>query len=145
MRNVARGVVPTFTGFADANPADLANATDGDLSTFTSTGTKITIGAGDVGFFNFAVSPGTYLVSAKVGMWTSAGTLSAYIYGDDIVEHTFGNALVISLSNAVESIRRSFSKVVCVSTGVLTLSFYSSAAATSNVRLYDFKANKIED
>lgn len=82
--DVARGKLITFEGFDDATPYNLANATDGDYATSTGTGTKVMSGAGTVGSFILDLGEiKTVLVSARMGIWTSAGNISVNIDSSD--------------------------------------------------------------
>lgn len=139
LHNSARGVVPTFTGFSDANPADLANATDGDPDTFTSTATKILASSGEMGTLIFDLGRSSrWLIFLKVGLWSSAGSVQVYIKSNEqsVYERVMG-----SVTSASEL------KPVCLSPilvgQVVTLQAYGTAASTANFRLYEFAAYEV--
>jgi len=147
-KNQLAGTVPTVTGFADAVPGDLANATDGDVDSYTSTGTKINGGAGDMGTFVFDIERvRTMMISARVGVWASAGNVQSYIESsDDGINYRGatggqGASIAPSITSATEKIVEG---QVCVITGkYFRLRFYAGAASTANVRVYEVRGSDI--
>lgn len=77
--NALYGIVPTFTGFDDVNPNNLANATDGDITTSTGAGSKAVTGVANFGSFNFDLgSVKTVLVSGEMGLYCNGQIVNVY-------------------------------------------------------------------
>lgn len=76
--NIFRGIVPTFTGFDNVNPDNLANATDGDDTTSTGVGTKNSAYAAGAFIFDLG-SVKTVRVTGKVALNASSGTSYVFI------------------------------------------------------------------
>jgi len=74
-KNFAKGKIPIATGW-DTPPSDLEKATDGDPDTVTTTGSSTTSGADYYGYIDLDLEKdGVYLVGAKIGIWSSTGTV----------------------------------------------------------------------
>jgi hypothetical protein len=133
--DLARGKLVTFDGFDDANPNNLANATDGNYSTATGTGTKVMTGAGSVGSFILDLGEiKTVLVTARVGIGTTAGNISVFIDSSDdgIAYRTFvgsGNYTTLTGDNIKPLVP------ALLNTRFIRLRVTASAAATCNANL----------
>jgi hypothetical protein len=80
----AAPIVPTYTGFEDAPPTNLENATDGDITTCTGVAQKILGTAGTGGTFVFDMGEvRSVLVGFILGVKTTASTLQLFIESSD--------------------------------------------------------------
>lgn len=129
--DVAWGVAPT----------NLEHCTDGDWDTPTGTGTTILGGAGTIGRLNMdLLEVRNVLVRFKVGLWSSAGTITVFIaYSNDgVTYYNASGSLCTSVTVAAEEIK--FNQVEFVRARYIRLSFLLSAAATANVKIYEWEA-----
>ena len=73
-RNIARGIVPTVSGF-DVDPSDLAKATNGDPTDPTGTGSTTRVGAGETGAVFLDLGSDKYvLVGGSIQLDSTTGT-----------------------------------------------------------------------
>lgn len=80
--DAARGITPTATTW-DSNPSDLANATDGDETTATGTGSKSISSATTFGAVNIDLGQlALYDLSATIAYWAQTTSSSCTIYWD---------------------------------------------------------------
>lgn len=74
LEDLIAGVTPTLVDWT-ADPTDAADITDGDISTFCTTGNKITVGAWQFGYFEWDLGAFyNVLLSGVGGMTTDAGS-----------------------------------------------------------------------
>lgn len=140
--NVLRGIVPTATTW-DTDPTSLANCTDGDHTTVTGTGSKVMGAAGYVGYLNFDLgSIKTFIFGGKVGLWSTAGSVSMYVtVSDDDITYSNNTAVVMIVTTTTELAGFILSKIF---TGqYIRLSFYAGSAATANAKIYEVMAYEV--
>lgn len=138
--NRAAGVTPTVTGFG-TDPTNLANTTDGDWTTVTGTGQTVVGGSALIGTIDFDLGAVyTVLVTAKFGLWCSAGQLVSDLWhstdGNTWVQCTQTNIVIVGV--AAEAIR--FPLVVGIRSRYFRFAFYSTQACTGNVKIYEVQA-----
>lgn len=145
--NRALGITPTFTAFTVLNPTNLGNASDGDWTTVTGTGTE-TVGAGGatIGTFDFDLGAVyTVFVGGKVGMWTDANVVYLRIM------HSLNGIAWVDSNEQEEASTGSgteiihYPQVVLLRTRYVRLRFWSGAAQTASVKLYEFQAIELPD
>lgn len=142
-KNILRGVVPTASGWGTA-PTNLANCTDGDLSTVTGTGSKVMGGAGDYGYVVFDLgSVKTVLVGFRVGLWSTSNTASVYVDGspDNVTFYSTTNVNV-SNASAVELISDATNCAI-LTCRYIRLRFNINGAATANAKIYEAMAYEL--
>lgn len=78
-RNFCLGLTPTLAGNWTTAPTNLTNATDGDLTTSTGTGTIINNQGGEL-VIDLGINTLLYGAYAKVGIWgNGSDTVTAYL------------------------------------------------------------------
>jgi len=146
LRNILRGIVPTADATWGTAPTNLANVTDEDLTNFTGTGSKIIGGGGDIGSIRFDlgfVPTRPIIITGKIGIWSSAGTMAVYVD-----ESEDGNAFTpsgVASMNKTQSIESplGFSPII-IYTRYFRLRSYLNAAATGNARFYGVQGYSLE-
>lgn len=84
LKNILRGIVPTASGWGTA-PINLANCTDGNVTTATGTGSTNMLAAGNYGeiLFDLTIEK-RILVGGRVGIWAaSARRIKVYLESSD--------------------------------------------------------------
>lgn len=143
LHNVLRGIIPTYEYFETATPTNLANATDGDLSTYTGTGSKTLGSAGTVGTFIFDMGKvKVVLAGAYIGLWADSGNIS-YYFDSSINGSDWINGYNSSYYGAAtsESIRDGTPSLLVGR--YIRIRVKLSAAGTGNVRLYSAMAYEL--
>jgi len=142
-KNFAKGKIPIATDW-DTPPSDLEKATDGDPNTVTEAGSSTTSGADHYGFIDLDLEKdGVYLVGAKVGVWSTAGTIGVHwLSKADGVnwERAYAWA-VISVTTTSEKVLNAGS--VVVSGRHVRLQFYVNQSATAYAKIYEIWAFKL--
>ncbi len=142
-KNFAKGKIPIATDW-DTPPSDLEKATDGDPNTVTGTGSSTTSGAGYYGFIDLDLEKdGVYLVGAKIGIWSSAGTIRVY-WASKPDGVNWRRALphpVIDYGSTSEKVLNAGS--VVVSGRHVRLQFYVNTSATAYANIYEIWAFKL--
>jgi hypothetical protein len=142
LRNLLIGNVPT-AALWDTPPSDLANVTDGNHTTSTGTGTKSTSGAGTVGTITFDLNDtpsSPLLLSIHAGVSVSNNNL--YIYVDQSSDNfnavTYNEGQSVGGSGSPTESKISIAPTM-ISERYFRIRFYTSAAATGTVKIYECK------
>lgn len=142
-RNIARGILPVATNF-DADPANLAKATNDDPNDPTGIATT-NIGAAGV-FGNITLDFGsvkTAILSVIVDTWASASNPEIYICSsNDGVNFYYPLAPMGSSRQAAESIPISY-PTVSFHARYLRLMYYNGAAANCYTKIYEIIALEV--
>ena len=78
LKDLIAGVTPTFSGWT-VDPTDVADITDGDITTYCNTGNKVAAGGWQWGYITFDLGAFyNILVTGYGGVTTDAG--SSYLY-----------------------------------------------------------------
>lgn len=138
-RNVLRGIL----GIADATwgvaPTNLANVTDGNKDTVSGTGTKTLSGSGNIGYITFDLgSIKTVLIGGKIGVWSTANGITAYLQVSDDGNTYRTTTIIISGSTSTSEIIVDCVPAI-ISTRYIKLRFYGSGAMDANIKLYEFR------
>lgn len=141
----AAPITPTVSGF-DTDPTDLGNVTDGDLTTASATGSKVMGASGVYGYLIFDMgSAKNVIISAKVGIWSTASTTSAYLETSPD-----GTNWVTVGANTIRPAGTSASEVINsvlingVHTRYFRIRFSVGAAATAYAKIYTVTAYALE-
>ena len=80
LEDLIAGVTPTYSGWT-VNPTDGANITDGDITTFCTTGNKVAGGGWQYGIFEWDLGAFYNIIVSGVGeICVTAGTACGYIF-----------------------------------------------------------------
>lgn len=127
-------------------PTSLSNATDGSITTATGQGTMTLSAANYTGSFVFDLGvQKTAIWSGFLGLWTSASTL--YVFCEESTDGVtyYSHNLLSPLLTTVSATEISYSmNAVITNTRYVRFRFYVGAAATVNVKAYEFKAYQLE-
>lgn len=139
--NRAKGKLPVATVW-DTDPTALANATDGDFDTVTGTGSKVVVGAAELGRITIDLGA-VYNVHlrGKFGMWSTAGNVSFVIfYSDDDVTYRYTTWLVPSTAIAQVAEYILFNQIEFARARYIRVTFLSNVAMTGYVKIYEVQA-----
>lgn len=126
-------------------PTDLANLTDGDLTTVTGEGSTVKVAAGDIGTITWDLgSIMTVLFGGRLGIRTTASWIDVYAESsdDNIAWRTQGSENFIHAHNSnVEKVSDTYSVIL---TGrYIRLRAYVANAATGSFKGYEAMAWKL--
>ena len=139
LNNVLRGILGVASGW-DTDPTNLANMTDGDLATVTGTGSKVVWVAEDYGRIVFDLgSIKTVLVGGRVGIWSTAGGITAYVESSD--DNVNWKRTYVAVFWAYSSGEYVIYTQGHLATGrYIQIRFYVDAAATAYAKIYEVMA-----
>lgn len=137
LKNHLSGVLGVAASFTTA-PTNLVKCTNGIWSDSTGTGSKNVNGL--VGTITFDLgSSKTVIVGGKLGLWTSAATVIAYVHSsEDNITYTDVNPIAISTGSLSKVIREMSTKMM--KGRYIRLYIETSGLATGNVTIYEIEA-----
>ena len=142
--NILRGILATYSGFSTIVPTNLANVTDGNITTSTGEAKKTLGSAGECGLFIFDLgSQKTVLFGARSGVHSSTGTLSINL----LIEPELGDMYAApGASNSVMSATEVLVNALSVlGTGrYLKLRVSGRAAGDFYIKLYEAYAYELK-
>ena len=141
--NAALNIIPTFTGW-DVDPTNPENATDGNPTTVTGTGSKTVAGTGAFGNFKLILpSYSTYLITLKVGLWSTTGSHRIYINTNaDGVNFTSTSFAITNVTQTTEYVHNTLSFVGSFDT--ILFPFNPTGAGTYYLKIYEINAFKLK-
>lgn len=140
----AAPIVPTYTGFEDATPTNLENATNGNIDDAIGPGTKILSGSGTVGQYIFDLgSEKDVLIEGSINLGATGGvTSTAYIE----IARADGVYLTPSIYNATTAGTYPTKRQLSPFGGVcryIRIRFAESAATTGQGSIIELRAHEI--
>jgi hypothetical protein len=127
----AAPIVPTYTGFEDAPPTNLENATDGDITTCTGVAQKILGYAATGGTFVFDMGKvRTVLVGFILGVKTTASAIQIFIDSSDdnityrntsMVNNSTGSTSKVIMNGLSSLLTGRYIRIRAVNTGAGTI------------------------
>lgn len=124
-------------------PTTLTNATDGNVSSVADTGTKVISVAENTGYITVDFGTiKTVLITAKIGVYSSAGTSDVYVEeSDDNTNWRNTSNSILSVATATELINWTHEKLL--SARYVRFRCRNSAAATCNYKFYEIIAHEM--
>lgn len=140
-KNLLKDITPVATSWGTA-PTNLNNITDGDITTASGTGFKTTTASGAVGAIIYDLgSVKTVILQAKMGIWTSSGSIAAFIKSSDDSFNTEKDSFTIGTYTTTGELIL-HSPYIRLQARYIALKVQNNAAATGNAKIYHFEAKE---
>ena len=140
--NSALGILPVASGW-DTAPTSLSNATDGDRSTSTGTGSKVLGAALAIGALSLTLPvTAPHLISLLFGAWSTSNGIKLIIDGADTLAEPGSSG--IYLSNRSPNTEKIYCPLpFIINSNILNLYFESTGAGTHNIKFYEIYAFRL--
>lgn len=124
-------------------PTNLSNTTDGSFTTVSGTATVSLSAGGNIGFIEYDLGTNrVYIVSARIGLWSSAGDILIYL--DAFTSSGSSPLSVNSVYNITATTENTNSILTKIVYGrYLVFRFRLNAAGTANVKIYEVGAYEV--